>query len=118
MKTRAIVKPGQNGTKKFVEKYGDTLVCVRYRYDAEKRKQYKTIEIIVSESDWTPPPSRFSDSTLISLKIGIKDTSAQAQVRAVGGRWDREKKFWYVPYGCIAGTKLEKFLHIETEQRT
>lgn len=118
MKTRAILKPGQNGTKKFVEKYGDTLVCVRYRYDAEKRKQYKTIEIIVSESDWTPPPSRFSDSMLVSLKIGIKETAAQEQVKAVGGRWDREKKFWYVPYGCIAGTKLEKFIYIETVQST
>ncbi len=118
MRTRAIVRPGQNGTKKFVEKYGDTLVCVRYRYDAEKRKQYKTIEIIVSESDWTPPPSRFSDSTLVSLRISIKETSAQAQVKAVGGRWDREKKLWYVPYGCIAGTKLEKFISVETKQST
>lgn len=118
MKTRARLKPGQNGTKKFVEQYGDALVCIRYRYDAEKRKQYKTIEIIVSESDWTPPPSRFSDSTLVSLKIGINETAAQAQTRSVGGRWDREKKLWYVPYGCISGTKLEKFIYVETEQRT
>jgi len=35
MKTWARLKPGQNGTKKIVEKYGDALVCVRYRYDSE-----------------------------------------------------------------------------------
>ena len=94
-----------NGTKKFVEQYGDALVCVRYRYDAATRKQYKTVEIIVSESDWTPPPAKFPDSSLVPLKIGIKETAAQEQVRAVGGRWNSEEKLWFVPYGCIAGTK-------------
>lgn len=114
MKTRARLKPGQNGTKKFVEKYGEALVCVRYRYDSENHKQYKTVEIIVSESDWTPPPAKYPDSTMVSLKIGVKEMAAQEQVRAVGGRWDKGKKLWIVPYGCIAGTKLEKFIHIET----
>lgn len=114
MKTRARLKPGQNGTKKFVEKYGEALVCVRYRYDSEKCKQYKTVEIIVSESNWTPPPAKYPDSTMVSLKIGVREMAAQEQVRAVGGRWDKDEKLWIVPYGCIAGTKLEKFIHIET----
>ncbi len=116
MKTRARLNPGQNGTKRFVEKYGDSLVCVRYRYDAQNGKQYKTVEIIVSESNWTPPPAKYPDSALVSLKIGIKETALQEQLRAVGGRWDREKKLWFVPYVCIAGTKLEKFIHVETLQ--
>ena len=32
--------------KEIVEQYGDALICVRYRYDAKARKQYKTVEII------------------------------------------------------------------------
>ena len=36
MRTRLILKPGQRGTKKLGAKYGDRLLCVRYRYD-EKR---------------------------------------------------------------------------------
>jgi hypothetical protein len=114
MKIRAILKPGQNGTKEYVKKYGDALICVRYRYDAQSRKQYKTVEIVVSESDWNPPPPKYPDSTIVSLKIGVKETAAQDQIRAVGGRWDREKKLWFIPYGCIVGTKLEKFIHIES----
>ena len=90
--------------------------CVRYRYDAHKHKQYKTIEIIVSESDWTPPPAKYPDSTLLTLKIGARETALQAQVKAVGGRWDIERKLWIIPYGCINGTKLEKFIHVETVQ--
>jgi hypothetical protein len=116
MKIRARLKPGQKGTKKFVEKYGDSLVCIRYRYDEQNRKQYKTIEIIVSESDWTPPPAKYPDSTLVALKIGAKETTLQSQVKAVGGRWDIVKKVWIVPYGCIRGTKLEKLIYVETEK--
>lgn len=114
MKARAKLKPGQHGTKKHVEEYGDALVCVRYRYDAQKRKQYKTVEIIVSESNWTPPTAKFPDSTLVALKIGAKETTTQSRVKSVGGRWDPNKKVWIVPYGCIRGSSLEKFIVIET----
>lgn len=114
MKTRVNLKPGEKGTKRLVAQYGDALVCVRYRYDAKTRKQYKTVEIIVSESDWTPPPAKYPDGTLVRLKIGISETALQGQVRAVGGRWDKQQKVWLVPYGFIAGTKLEKFIDVET----
>jgi len=83
---------------------------LRYRYDAKAHKQYKTVEIIVSESEWTPPPARYPDGALVPLKIGIKETALQEQVRAVGGRWNKPQQFWLVPYGCIAGTKLEKLI--------
>ena len=44
-----------------------------------------------------------------SMKIG-----RFGQARAAGGLWDREKHVWSVRYGCIAGTKLEKFIIVET----
>ncbi len=56
MKTRVKLKPGQKGTKKLLERYGDAHVCVRYRYDSVKCKQQKTAEIEVSETDWTRLP--------------------------------------------------------------
>jgi hypothetical protein len=114
MKTRVNLKPGQKGTKRLVQQYGDALVCVRYRYDAKALKQYKTVEIIVSESVWTPPPAKYPDGELVSLKIGIDETTLQNQARAVGGRWDKERQVWLVPFGCIAGTKLEKLIVVET----
>lgn len=43
----AIRRPGQRGTQKLVTRYGDRLVCVRYRYDAAAGKRYKTVEIIL-----------------------------------------------------------------------
>jgi hypothetical protein len=114
MKTRVNLKPGQKGTKRLMDQYGDSLICVRYRYDTAKKKQYKTAEIIISESDWTPPPAKYPDGTLVPLKIGINEIALQNQVRSVGGRWDKEQQVWFVPYGCIAGTKLEKLMAVVT----
>ena len=54
MKVKSTLAPGQKGTKQLTEKYGDQLICVRYRYDSAKQKRYKTVELIVDEQDWTP----------------------------------------------------------------
>lgn len=54
MQTRLSLRPGQKGTKKLVVEYGDRLVAVRYRYDVERRKRYKTVELIVDETPWSP----------------------------------------------------------------
>lgn len=110
MKTRVKLRPGQKGTKRLLEEYGAKLVCVRYRYDPAKRKQFKTIEIIVSETDWTPPPAKFLDSALVSLRIGVKEKELQLQAKSLGGQWDSNQKVWLVRYGCIAGTNLEKLI--------
>ena len=52
LKTRLTLEPGANGTKRLVERYGERLVCVRYRYDAERRRRIKTVELIEEEADW------------------------------------------------------------------
>ncbi len=102
--------PGQKGTKALLQKYGDAFVCVRYRYDERNHKQYKTVELIVSEKEWSPPPSKFTESTMVPLKIGASEKTLQNQAKALGGRWDRDQKVWYIPYGCVAGTRLEKLI--------
>ncbi len=64
MQTRLSLRPGQKGTKKLVVKYGDRLVAVRYRYDAEQKRRYKTVELIVEESPWSP---RLDSGALMAL---------------------------------------------------
>ena len=36
--------------QKILERYGEQLACVRYRYDEQRRKRFTTVEIIVEES--------------------------------------------------------------------
>jgi hypothetical protein len=114
MKSRVKLKPGQKGTMKLAAQYGDTLFCVRYRYDVEKCRKMKTIEIIVSESDWTPKSPKYKASELVPLRIGINDKTLQDQARAIGGQWDSKQQVWLARYGCIAGTNLEKLIIVKT----
>jgi len=41
------IPAGKNGTKKLFQKYGEVLLCVRYRIDNETGERIKTAEIIV-----------------------------------------------------------------------
>ena len=50
MEIHKILQPGQPGTKKYVRQYGESLVCVKYRYDPATKKRYKTVELIVGIS--------------------------------------------------------------------
>jgi hypothetical protein len=46
---RLHLRPGQKGTKQLLAQYGDRLICVRYRYDARRKKGLKTVELLVAE---------------------------------------------------------------------
>ena len=104
MKTRLILKPGQRDTKALVKKYGDALLCVRFRYDPKTRKRLKTAELIVEKAAWTPPLPRYTADTLAPLRIQAGDMPARSQAKKAGGRWNPEKKLWFVKYGNIEGT--------------
>lgn len=113
MKTRLTLKPGQHGTKSLVKQYGDALVCVRFRYDSEARQRLKTVELIIERSDWTPPPPQFTNDTIVPLRIKAMDLSARNMAKAAGGRWNPEKQLWYVSYGNVVGTPLEKHIDVD-----
>ncbi|MDD2336371.1 MAG: hypothetical protein PHD01_07315 [Geobacteraceae bacterium] len=113
MKTRLTLKPGQHGTKALVDKYGDALVCVRFRYDAKLRQRVKTVELIVDRSDWTPPTPRFSENTIVHLQIGASDMQMRTKAKKAGARWSPEKQLWYVKYAEIIGTVLEKYIYVD-----
>jgi hypothetical protein len=56
----AFIKPGQQGLKKLCAQHGNRLVCVRDRYDAQRHKRFKTVELIVEECDWEPSVPRLT----------------------------------------------------------
>jgi len=85
MQARSKLKPGQKGTRKLVELYGSRLVCVRYRYDEQSRKRFKTVELIVEESQWTPPPIK--PDKLVGVRVELNETELQRKVKLAGGKW-------------------------------
>lgn len=115
MKTRLILKPGQRGTKSLSAKYGDALLCVRFRYDAKLRQRIKTVELVVEKTEWAPPPPRYAADAPVLLHIKADDMPARIQAKAAGGRWNPEKQLWIVKYGKIAGTPLEKHIQVDAK---
>lgn len=83
---------GQPGTKRMVEKYGDNLICVRYKYDPEKKIKYKTVELIEDSGFWDP------EKKIVEVKIRFEEIEIREQVKAFGGIWDPEKKVWKLKY--------------------
>lgn len=113
MKTRLILRPGQPGTKRLAEKYGDALLCIRFKYDAKSRQRLKTVELIEERANWTPPEPHYAPDALVPLCIEGYDLHARAQAKAAGGRWDPEKRRWFVKYKKIAGTALESYIQVD-----
>jgi len=105
MKTYKHLKPGQKGTLRLIEKYGDALLCVRYRYDEKRRSRIKTVEIIVEESPVSS--SHHKDGDIVPVFIGFEEIELREQLRNMRARWDAQSKVWFVPYRLIRGTLLE-----------
>jgi hypothetical protein len=79
MRPHLTLPPDQDGAKQLRERYGDCLVCVRYRYDEVKKQRWKTIELIIEKSAWKPPKpkvaSRYPGSYL-GCGTGARGTAA------------------------------------------
>ena len=107
MRTRLHLKPRQKGTKQLLAQYGDRLVCVRYRYDAQQEKRFKTVELIVAEREWDPPASRFADDAIVGVRVGFAEVEIRDQVKRAGGKWNRGRKVWELRYAQVVALKLE-----------
>ena len=108
MKTKTHLKPGQKGTKRLVEKYGDSLICVRYRYDEKRGVRLKTVEIIEEEKPFKPS-LQYRNEDIVAVIVSFTENVLRDKLKATGGKWNSEKKVWHVLYGSIRGdTELEE----------
>lgn len=120
MTTRLTLKRGQKGTKRLLAEYGDALVCVRYRYDARKKKRYKTVELIVEEIDWRPQLKRPKDDAIAEIKVNWGEAELGRRVKQAGGKWNPQKKVWELRYDQVVKLKLEqrivRYLNVDTRK--
>lgn len=101
---RLTLQPGQKGTKRLARQYGNRLVCVRYRYDAVKRKRYKTVELIVDEQRWQPA---LKPGTLVAVQVKWGEVEMARAVRGAGGHWDKVCKVWRLRYDQVVALGLQ-----------
>lgn len=114
MKIKRKLKPGQPGTKKLLEKFGDDLICVRYRYDSEKKRRFKTVELIVDESSWEKREKEVPINNLAQIRVGYEEIDLREKIKAKGAKWNKLKKVWELSYKDVIGLDLtDRVVNIE-----
>ena len=108
MRTRLTLQPGQDGAKQMQAQYGDRLVCVRYRYDERRQKRFKTVELIVEESDWAPQTGQRIEGALVWVRVALPEVEVRRQVKRAGGRWDPHRGMWALRYEQVVALGLSE----------
>jgi len=93
---RRKLHPGEPGTRKLFAEYGEKLVCVRYRYNAENKRRIKTIELVIAEAPWEPIPRQIPVDKIMRLRIKYGEFTLREQVKAAGGKWNGQA--WELRY--------------------
>jgi hypothetical protein len=84
------------------------LVCVRYRYDAQRRKRFKTVELIVEERAWAPAVPPEAEEQLAGVRIAVAEVELRGRIKQAGGRWDAQRQVWELQYGRVVALGLTK----------
>lgn len=96
MQARRTLVPGQKGAKKYLDHYGEKLICARYRYDEQQRKRVTTMAIVVEESAGTPPAAPSVEPVIVGLRVGLNEVAIQRLVKQAGGKWHRQLPVWEI----------------------
>jgi len=97
MEVEKTLRPGDLGTAKYINRFGDRLVCVRHRIDRQANRRFTTVELILDERPCLQRgrrPNRAGPDDICHLRIEAHETSLQKLVRANQGRWNRETQTW------------------------
>ena len=89
------LRPLQSGTLKLVQRYGEALICVRYRESHDRTTRYTTIELVVETG---PAKSRGRDSEMVDIRIEWRETTLRARAKALGAKLDKHTALWRMPY--------------------
>ena len=93
--------------------YGEQLVCVRYRYDAERQRRLKTVELIVEEKPWTPSGPRRTEQQAVAVRVAASEVALRTQVKRAGGQWDPQRQVWLSPYERVVALGLAGRIMVE-----
>ena len=110
---RQTLRPGEAGTRKLVARFGDKLVCIRYRVDAARGVRYTTVELIVDQAPLTerrvnPSSSSFPDrNPMVGVKIFFREDVLREKAKEEGAIWRPRQKLWEMPLQTARRLGLE-----------
>jgi len=108
--TKTTLKPGQKGTKRLMEKYGERLLAVRYKHDPQTGRRYLTVELVeeIAEPIEAPMnPSPLPATKLLGIRVEYWETEIQRAIKAAGGIWRPRQRLWELRYTDVIALALE-----------
>lgn len=102
-RTSHVVKrmaPDQAGAMKLAARFGDRLVCVRYRHDAAKRRRYTTVELVVASAPIkgsAPNTARARKMQIVAIRLHIHERDLRVLLYESGATCAPDSGLWYVP---------------------
>lgn len=123
MRVGKTIKPGEPGSARWVHRFGDRLISVRYRYDHARSMRYTTVELVVDTCPWTPgiafPRGADPDGLapeVVFVRVSYNEQSLRDKVKAAGGRWDKQRKAWELRFEHVARLGLKHRIQFLTEE--
>ena len=112
MEVTTTLEPGDRGTARLLRRYGERLVCVRYRFDPARKKNVTTVELVVDERDapegYHPlNPRRPEPKQQVLVRVDFYETELRVRVKGANGRWDPERRGWVLPIATVREMGLE-----------
>jgi hypothetical protein len=86
MRAKTKLKPGQDGAKSLLDRYGGQSLCARCRYAETRGRRHKAIELIAGTVPWSRRTAEVPSATIVGLKIGLLEVEVQTAVRQEGGK--------------------------------
>ncbi len=85
------LRPGDSGSHRFLDEWGDKLVAVRYRKSDCGKQIYTTIEVIVDQRDASPPSHRILQMTgrnrAVAIRVHYEEQELRQKIKAAGAKW-------------------------------
>ena len=88
------MSPDQPGAIKLAREYGESLICVRYRCNAELTTRYTTVELLLQE---TPIQRSTEALKLIQVQMPWDDAELRKKAAEMGASWNCNTKRWTMP---------------------
>lgn len=104
--TEKTLTPGSPGTKKWMKKYGDHLLCIRYKYDKIRKRKIKTVELIVDVKTCKNLKTRMPWNKIVKIRIKYGEINLWRLVKSAGGKWNAKEKVWEIKYGEVKNLGL------------
>jgi len=78
------------------------------RYDEERGERLKTVELIEDRRTWRRDDSRIPANKIVAIRIAYGEVHLGRLVKAAGGKWNRQKRVWELPYREVQAPGLEE----------